>query len=221
MIALNHTGDYIVMLLIAAGIGAIGGLGAELLIKRSESTGTIELPHRLKESQLVALGLPASLIVGAIAAVAALYFFSPVTETVVPAASVATTSTVTHQYSLAKLVPLALIVGSAGPAFLASAQSRLVSALNAQRVDAVASTAKNQLTQVEESAKAAVPGAVRKALAEEIPDATADTQQAVADKATEELDQALKPQVSVAQSQIDTVASHGHPRSAPRDETDV
>jgi hypothetical protein len=205
VIPLSETVDYVIMLLVAAGIGAIGGLGAELLIKRAENTGTIEIPHRLKESNLVALGFPASLIVGAIAAVAALYFFSPVTETVIPAVG-STSSHVTHEYALAKLVPLALIVGSAGPAFLASAQSRLVSALNAQKVDAVAGTAKNQLAQVEASAKAAVPGAVRQAVAEALPDAPADSVQAVADKATDALDAALKPQVEVAQEQIDTLA---------------
>ncbi len=203
MITLTHTIDYVIMLLVAAGVGAIGGLGAELLIKRSEVTGTIEIPHSLRGTQLIALGLPASMIVGGIAAVAVLYFFSPVSETVISSAS--GIATVTHTYDLVKLVPLALIVGSAGPAFLASAQSRLASALNAQKVESIAGAAKNQISQVEESAKAAVPGAIRKALAEELPGTDAATLQRVADTATGALADELAPQVQVAQDQIDAL----------------
>jgi hypothetical protein len=210
MIALPHTIDYVVMILVAAGIGAIGGLGAELLIKRSESTGTIEIPHKLKGTNLVALGFPASILVGAIAAVAVLYFFPPVTETIAPATATMAAKT-TREYNLVKLVPLALIVGSAGPAFLATAQSRLMSALSAQKAEAVAETARNQIAQVTESAKAAVPGAVRQAVAEAMPDATAEEVQSVADRSREVLDEALRPQVDVAQGQIDAVAPGDSP----------
>lgn len=50
MIELVNDVDYVYMILIAAGMGAVGGLGAELLLQRSENTGTIELPGRLKAS---------------------------------------------------------------------------------------------------------------------------------------------------------------------------
>lgn len=206
VVPLTEPIDYVVMLLVAAGVGAIGGLGAELLLKRADSTGTIEIPHRLKGTKLFALGLPASLIIGAIASVAVLYFFLPVTE-VITSGTGTTASTVTREYSLVKLVPLALIVGSAGPAFLASAQSRLLSALNAQKVDAIADSATNQFAQIEESVKAATPGAVRKAVAAAIPEASAKEVQALADKTTAALDTALKPQVGVAQDQIKAMAA--------------
>jgi hypothetical protein len=205
MVALSHTIDYVVMLAVAAGIGAIGGLGAELLIKRSESTGTVEIPHRLGGTNLVALGFPASVLVGAIAAVAVLYFFTPVAETMIPATTGSPAHTM-REYSLVKLVPLALIVGSGGPAFLASAQSRLASALNAQKVDALSGTAKNQVQQIKESVKGAVPGAVRQAVAEAIPHATAATVQALAEKTAAALDATLEPQVQVAREQIDAIA---------------
>ena len=205
MIALPHTVDYVVMMLIAAGAGAIGGLGAELLLKRSESTGTIEIPHKLKGTNLFALGAPSSVLVGAIAAVAVLYFFPPVVETITPSTGAKAAET-TREYNLVKLVALALIVGSAGPAFLASAQSRLASALSAQKVDAIAGAAKNQLEQVERSAAAVVPGAVRQAVAEELPDASPATVQALTDKTTAVLEDSLKPQVDVARDQIDNLS---------------
>ena len=47
MIELVKDIDYVYMVLIAAGVGAIGGLGAELLLQRADNTGTIELPGRL------------------------------------------------------------------------------------------------------------------------------------------------------------------------------
>jgi hypothetical protein len=58
MIGLTHTIDYVIMLLVAAGLGAAGGLGAELLLKRGDNTGTIQLPGRLKGTDLVELGFP-------------------------------------------------------------------------------------------------------------------------------------------------------------------
>jgi hypothetical protein len=198
MVALSHTINYVVMFLVAAGVGMLGGLAAELLLKRAESTGTLEWPHSIAGTKLFALGFPGSLFVGAISAVAILYFFPPVTETVKSAETI-------REYNLLKLVPLALIVGSAGPAFLATAQSRLMSALNAQKVDALSETAKNQLVQINESAKAAVPGAVRQAVAEQFPDATAKVVQSVTDKAVKSLNVALEPQVAVARDQIDVL----------------
>jgi hypothetical protein len=193
------------MLLVAGGIGMIGGLGAELLIKRvvapaTEETGIIELPHRLTPVW-VAFGFPASLFVGAIAAVAAQYFLAPITETVMPAVGT-TAATVTRTYDLVKLVPLALIVGSAGPAFLASAQSRLLSALNAQKVDIVAGAAQAQLAQLTVAATAAVSGAVHEAAADAIPSLDAGAVQGVAEKVEASIRSTLSPQLVAAQDQI-------------------
>ncbi len=214
MVELTHTVDYIYMLLIAGGLGAIGGLAAELLLKRSDNTGTLQLPSRLKGTHLIELGFPASLIIGAIAAVAILYFFPPVTGTLMPGTNGAPATT-TQDYDLVKLVALSLIVGSAGPAFLSTAQSRLASALNAQKVDTAVETGKNQITQVAASAKAAVSGAVQEAVSNHIPGADADQLKAVVDAATAALVSALEPQVEVARQQVDAISQAPRPDEAP------
>ena len=113
--------------------------------------------------------------------------------------------TTTHEYDLIKLVALSLIVGSAGPAFLATAQSRVMSALNAQRADTAVQTGKTQVDQVEESAKAAVPGAVQEAIMQQFPNADSATVKAATDTATASLERALAPQVEVARQQMDAV----------------
>ena len=213
MIQLVHNIDYVYMLLIGAGIGAIGGLGAELLLKRAGITGTIAIPRRLQGTNLIDAGLPASLIVGAIAAVAALYLFPPIVEKVASGAS-GSLPTTTNEYDLAKLVPFSLIVGSAGPAFLATAQSRLMSAINAQKAGTLVDTGKNQVDQIAASATAAVTGAVQQAVSQHMPEADAKVVQEVAETASASLGAALEPQVQVAHEQIDAIA----PTHDPGDE---
>lgn len=212
MIDLTHTIDYVVMLAVAAGIGAIGGLGAELLLKRADNTGTLQLPSRLKGTNLLELGFPSSLIIGAIAAVAILYFFPPVSQTVTAGTNGAAAKT-THQYDLVKLIALSLIVGSAGPAFLSTAQSRLMSALNAQKVGTAVETGRNQVTQVAESANAAVPGVVQGAVSQHIPDATPEQLKAVAHSAAASLRSTLEPQVQVAREQVEAIGQGAGSRS--------
>jgi hypothetical protein len=197
--------DYVYMILIAAGVGVIGGLGAELLIQRADNTGTVELPGRLKDTRFFDIGFPASLIVGAIAAVAVLYFFPPVVEKITAGANGAPPTT-TNEYDLVKLVALSLIVGSAGPAFLATAQSRLMSALNAQKADTAVETGKTQVDQVAGAATGAVSGAVQEAVSKHIPSADADTVKAVAEAATASLEGTLEPQVKVARDQINAIS---------------
>jgi hypothetical protein len=92
---------------------------------------------------------------------------------------------------------------SAGPAFLSTAQSRLMSALNAQRADTAIATGKTQVDQIAESAKAAVPGAVQEAIIRHLPNADAATVKAVTDAASASVEGALKPQVAVAHEQMD------------------
>lgn len=203
MIGLNSTTDYVHMLLVAAAVGAVGGLAAELLLKRADSTGALSLPDWVKNKHLLKLGFVSSVLLGAIASVAILYFFPPVTTTVTPGSGGAATTS--QQYDLVKLVALALIVGSAGPAFLSTAQSRLQSALNAQKVDTAVETGKNQLQQIAESAKAAVPAAVQSAVSAHISNADPDQLQAVADAATASLQSALEPQLEVARQQVEAV----------------
>ena len=205
MIELSSTSDYIYMLLVAAGVGAIGGLGAELILNRGGSTGILSLPHADRANGMVTLGFPASLIVGAIAAVAALYFFTPVVERVVTTAAGVPAQKVS-EYNLAKLVPLALIVGSAGPAFLGSLQARLMSALNAQKAGAAAGAAKVQVDQIAASATAAVTDAVQTALSQHLPGTTADIAKEVAESAASSLQSTLEPQVEGAHRQVEAIA---------------
>ena len=46
------------------------GENIDQLLKRGDDTGTIEIPGRIKDTRFFDIGLPASLILGAIAAVA-------------------------------------------------------------------------------------------------------------------------------------------------------
>jgi hypothetical protein len=204
VIKLTETVDYVYMLLVAAGVGAIGGLGAELVLIRTEGTGILSLPGTTKDTTLWRLGFPASLIVGAIAAVAILYFFPPVIEKVIAGKNGGASETI-NEYELAKLVPLALIVGSAGPAFLSTTQSRLMSALNAQRADATADSAKAQVDQLAASAAVLSNSAVEAALAKHIPDATARTVKAIAQTTSKALASTLAPQVEGAHRQVEAI----------------
>jgi hypothetical protein len=204
VIDLSHTSDYVYMFLITAGLGAIGGLGAELLLKRADNTGTIEIPRRLNAS-LIDLGFPASLILGAIAAVAATYFFPPVVEQMASGINGGAVQT-TREYNLLKLVPLALIVGSAGPAFLASAQARLMSALNAQKVETTAAAAKTQFKQLADTTRAAVPMAVEQAVAGALPDAQPEQIAAAVASVSHSMNALIQPQVKSAAANIDAIA---------------
>jgi hypothetical protein len=215
MVELVNDADYVYMLLVGAAVGALGGLGAELLLKRAGNTGTMSMPHRIKGTNIIDVGFPASLILGAIAAVAVLYFFPPVVEKVASGVNGAAPTT-TNEFDLAKLVPLSLIVGSAGPAFLATAQSRLMSALNEQRAGTAVDTGKNQVDQIAASATAAVTGAVQQAVSQHMPTADASLVQEVAETASASLENTLRPQVKVAHEQVDALSL-----TSPGDDTPV
>jgi hypothetical protein len=128
MIELDSTWNTIVMLMVAFGVGAIGGLVAELLESRGklQIKGALELPKRVS-SRYFDLGFPANILVGAVAAVAILYFFPPSQQIVTENPGGEPTTTV--EYDLTKLVALALIVGSAGSRFLAALQARTIAAV--------------------------------------------------------------------------------------------
>jgi hypothetical protein len=117
MIALESTWDTVFMLLIAAAVGLIGGIGGAFLEMRRPEAEQAKCWPRLS-----------SIILGGIAAVAILYFFPP-QETVKEGTEVIT------QYDLAKLVALALIVGSAGSSILVALQARTTAALSEKRAN--------------------------------------------------------------------------------------
>jgi hypothetical protein len=204
MIELTQDWDYVLMILIAAGVGAIGGFGGELLMSRADNTGTVETPGRLAGTRFVDIGFPASLILGAIAAVAILYFFPPVVETITAGANGAEPET-TQEYDVVKLVALSLIVGSGGPAFLQTAQSRIIAAVNAQTAASKDEAGKTAVDQINASAVSGMPGAVMKAVTEHAPGIPHDTLTQIAESASQSLGEILKPQVDVAKEQIAAV----------------
>ena len=154
MVTLSSAHDYVILFAIAALFGAIGGLAYELLQSRSNETGSLSLPwHR--GWRLFHLGFISSMILGAVAAVAISYFFTPEAQVKDVVNGVAVIKT---KWQIAKVVPLSLIVGSAGGAFLAAMQSRLLGELNAQKVATTQAAGKAAVAQVALAAKAVAAG---------------------------------------------------------------
>jgi len=119
MIPLNTTMDTVLMLLIAGGVGLIGGLAAGFLETRRPGV-TITCSWQK---------FAGSVFLGGVAAVAILYFFPP--EEAVEVAG-----KVVHQYNLTRLVAFALIVGSAGTSFLFTLQTRALALAAQNKVEA-------------------------------------------------------------------------------------
>lgn len=153
MIELSRVSDYVTLITLAAVAGMIGGLVADLLLVREKRSGLIDLPQRVPGG-MFDLGTIASLIIGAVAAVAAMYLFPPETVTVEAADG---SSTTVMRYEIVKLLALSLIVGSAGSAFLAAAQARVLAAAKEQQVEDVKNVADAEL----EGLAAAVGGPTR------------------------------------------------------------
>jgi len=153
MIELNSTDDTVVMLLIAFGVGLLGGIGAALLEwkkgqKEAEDGGT---PPKLGP-----LAVFASVVLGGIAAVAVLYFFPPIIEVKNEAGELTNRS-----YDLIKLVAFSLLVGTAGAAMLQSMQSRAVGQIEAGKANAEKATALDTASKGVASMAESVPNAVK------------------------------------------------------------
>jgi hypothetical protein len=121
MVTLDTTWRWVAMLLVAGGVGLIGGVAAALL----ETKGNFNAKPPNKGAWL--LNGITCVFVGGVAAVAVIYFFVPVKE-VIPKGG----GKPEAFYELIKLVPLSLIVGSAGTYFLRSFQQRIKDAVAAQ-----------------------------------------------------------------------------------------
>jgi predicted outer membrane lipoprotein len=170
MITLEGARDYVWLFLIAGAFGAIGGLAYELLQVRVRHTGTLEAPAKLRD-RFYDLGFIASMLLGAIAAVAISYFFTPevLVKTTEKGAEVIRT-----KWQVVKVVPLSIIVGSAGGAFLGAMQARVLAEVNKREAIATKAASKTAVTQLAEASKAAA-----KVAAERHPDdAVAVTEQA-------------------------------------------
>jgi hypothetical protein len=141
MIALGSMLSYLGMLVLAAFSGALGGVAYELLKThgKENQTGWFERPQP-RNHGYYDVGSTAGVFVGAIAAVAAMYFFPP-TESI-PGS---TTIPPAMQYNFIKVVALSLIVGSAGGSFLNAMQARVQATLQAQKTEATKNVGKQQI----------------------------------------------------------------------------
>lgn len=152
MVELKETIDYLWLFLLAAGLGAIGGLAFELMQTRLGETGLLEIPSR--RGAFRDLGFWASVLIGAIAAVASLWVFPPEVHTTVAQGGKSTTTT---EYDLIKVVGLSLIVGSAGSSFLSALQARALAKVKAQEAEITRRVANEQISLLEEHLEAGTP----------------------------------------------------------------
>lgn len=208
LVTINNTRDAVLMMLIAAGVGGVAGLGAFALQGKLDD-GT-------------SLSWEASALVGALASLGILYFVSPVTTTsiTVPGGSIDTAS----QYDLLKLVSLSAIIGSGGRVFLTALQARAGALLNQQTVDNVTATTPKALNKANANIEADIAStkATIAPLADQLrdlakaPDATAPVKEAATklESAQEEISklaEQAQTHLQQAESQIDAAAGQGTP----------
>lgn len=149
MVTLSTAHDYVVLFALAGLFGAVGGMAYELTLTRKKRTGTLQFPA-FDRWHLLELGFVSSMFLGAVAAVAISYFFTPEVQvkTVVNGTAVIQT-----KWQIVKVIPLSLIVGSSGGAFLEAMRSRVLGQLNAQKVTTTQNAAKAAVVQVGRMAK--------------------------------------------------------------------
>ena len=114
MIATSDVKGIVGLLVLAAVFGAIGGLAAELLVTRRGQNGWLR--RSKKEAGALYLGYWANIILGSVAALAALAALQ--TE-------VTTTNGTEQQYNVIKVISFALIVGSIASGALGALQEKL------------------------------------------------------------------------------------------------
>lgn len=139
MIALKDVGDYAVLILVSASVGALGGFAAALVPTKAPGVNN---PRWLTGS-----------IVGAVAAVAILIVLPGTTTTTTVAAGKTITTTT---WSLLRVIPVAIVAGWAGPQVLGAIQGRLLAATKDAQLNATAEVAKSQLDKVASSANVVV-----------------------------------------------------------------
>jgi hypothetical protein len=152
VIELNGFWDYLWLFTIAAVLGGVGGLAFELMQSHRGQTGWIEKPH--KSGRFRDWGVFANIVIGAIAAVAALWVFPPEVKTVVSAAGKTVSTT---EYDSIKLVGLSLIIGSAGSSFLAAMQARALALVKDQEAKQTRQVAEAQIDALKSSVDSNAP----------------------------------------------------------------
>jgi hypothetical protein len=150
----------VIALLVAAIFGAIGGFVYELLQVRRENAGKVELPWKEKGRNYYDLGWIASIVVGAVAAMAVLYVLPPVA---------AGDKNGLFGYDLIKLVGLSLISGSAGTSVLGALHSRALDAIREQDLQKQIVVAEKRMERIAEFTKKDFERAVQVALADVLP----------------------------------------------------
>lgn len=153
MIELHGFWAYVGLFGLAGLMGALGGLAYELMQRRRGQTGLIEWPHAVAKSPYKDWGVIANIVIGAIAAVAALWVFPPSTKTVITAGNSVTSS----DYDVVKVVGLSLIIGSAGSSFLSALQSRALALVKDQQTKQTSKLVETGLTDVQSSVAAGAP----------------------------------------------------------------
>jgi len=154
MIELSGFWEYLGVFALAAVLGGVGGLAYELMQARGGQTGQVELRHRGK-GRYRDWGFWANVIIGAIAAVAALWVFPPETDINVIAGKAVTTT----EYDIIKVVGLSLIIGSAGSSFLSAMQARALALVKAQEAEQMENLAETQIEAVKSRVDAGAPKA--------------------------------------------------------------
>lgn len=158
MVVLNGWADYTKLFVLAAVLGSIGGLTFELLQTVRGRSGLLERRGPFGKNHYD-LGYLASMIVGAVAAVAAIWVFPPEVKLTVAANGATTT---TNQFDIVKVVGLSLIIGSAGGSFLVAMQARALALVKTEQAAQTKRVATGQLDEIEKKIES---GATSEALA--------------------------------------------------------
>lgn len=148
----DATNDWWHVLLIVAAAGALGGVVADLALVRFGDSGLLERFSRQspKESggrSYYDVGFLGNMLVGAVAAIAFLYFLAPDVSTVVTDGG---TTTTTREYDAIKLIAASLIVGTGGAAFLKAMSDRLLKLVEGAALSANLKAIEEQAQETEE-----------------------------------------------------------------------
>lgn len=168
MVVLDGWRDYAGLFGLAAILGAVGGLAFELIQARRRQTGMFERPRKVggRDGQIGYwdFGGFASMLIGAVAAAAAVWIFPPEITT----KTVEGITTTTRQWDIVKLVGLSLVIGSAGGSFLSALQARALALVKTQEAATTQKVARAHIDSMEAEVKkgadtAAVAGLARAA----------------------------------------------------------
>lgn len=198
MIELNTTWNTVTMLLIAAGVGLLGGIAAGLLEMQRAKKAAAGATSAVAAPSLDRRTFWSSVFLGGVAAVAILYFFPPQETVSVTIENAVATKT---QYDLTKLVALALIVGSAGSSFLLVLQTRALALTSAAGAEATKATANEAIGGFKDQAPALAKAnveALAPAVQEALEDATMKSKAEISSDTVEELIGELATQTEAA-----------------------